>query len=91
MRNNGDVYKYIASYVDDLCIVAKDPKEITNSLINKQNYKRKGTESIKYHLGCNNFRDSDNTLWYAPLKYIEKMINYYFEILHANQKIILLL
>ena len=26
MQRNGEVYEYIAFYVDDLCIVAKDPK-----------------------------------------------------------------
>ena len=76
MRKNGDVY--IASYVDDLCIVSKDLKEITDALINKHNYKLKGTGPIKYHLGCDYFGDSDNTLCYDPRKYIEKMIDDYF-------------
>ena len=77
-EKNGDVYEYIASYVDDLCIVAKDPKEITDALINKHNYKLKVTGPIKYHLGCDYFRDLDNTLCYASSKYIEKMIDDYF-------------
>ena len=28
MRCNGDVYEYMAIYVDDICIVAKDPEKI---------------------------------------------------------------
>ena len=31
-RHNGNVYEYIATYVDDLCIVAKDPKGIIKQL-----------------------------------------------------------
>ena len=74
MRRNGEVYEYIACYVDDLCIVAKDPKETTDLLLNKYGYKLKGTGPISYHLGCDYFRDKDNNLCYAPRKYIEKMI-----------------
>ena len=32
MWQNGDVYEYIGIYVDDLAIVAKDPKEIVDVL-----------------------------------------------------------
>ena len=52
MIMNEDVYKYIASYVDVLCIVSKEQKEITDALINKHNFKLKCTGTIKYHLGC---------------------------------------
>jgi len=74
MRENNGVYEYIASYVDDLCVVAKDPKEITDDLVSKYKYKLKGTGPIEYHLGCNYFRDSEGVLCYAPKKYIEKLV-----------------
>ena len=74
MRRNGEVYEYIACYVDDLCIVAKDPENITNLLHKKYGYKLKGTGPINYHLGCDYFRDKDNNLCYAPKKYILKII-----------------
>ena len=61
MQRNGEVYEYIACYVD-LCIVAKDPKEITDLLLNKYGYKLKGTGPISYHLGCDYFRDKDNNV-----------------------------
>ena len=35
MRKNGEVYEYIACYVDDLCIAAKDPNEISNKIQQK--------------------------------------------------------
>ena len=38
MRRNGDIYEYIAVYlyVDDLAIIAKDPKAVIDTLINNQ-------------------------------------------------------
>ena len=33
MRENNGIYEYIAVYVDDLCIAARDPKSITDELI----------------------------------------------------------
>ena len=67
------IYKYIAVYVDDLAIAAKDCKKITNILTNKYKFKLKGTGPVKYHLGMDFFRDQSNTLYMAPCKYIEKI------------------
>ena len=72
MRKNGENYEYIASYVDDLCIVAEDPSIIIQHL--ELRYKLKGTGPIQYHLGCDYFIDDDGTLAYAPRKYIQKLI-----------------
>ena len=77
MRKNGDVYEYIATYVDDLAIAAKDPESITNTLMNKYKFKLKGTGPIKFHLGCDFWRDTDGVMCMAPLKYIEKMVASY--------------
>ena len=55
MRRNGNIYKYIAIYVDDLAIVAKDPKSLFQVLIDKYKYKLKGTGPISFHLGCDFF------------------------------------
>ena len=73
MRKNGEVYEYIATYVDDICIVAKDPKEIARQLEEDHKFKLKGTGPISYHLGCDFFRDSTGTLCFSPKKYVEKM------------------
>ena len=77
MRKNGNVYEYIATYVDDICIVAKDPGEITRQLQEDHGFKLKGTGPISYHLGCDFFRDSTGTLAFSPKKYIEKMKDSY--------------
>ena len=57
MRPTKDCYEYIAVYVDDLAIAAKDPKAIVDILQNKYNYKLKGVGPIDYHLGGNFGRD----------------------------------
>ena len=76
-RRNGHHYEYIASYVDDLYIVAKDPLHIIKQLEGIHKYKLKGTGPISYHLGCDYFEDEDGTMAYAPRKYIKKLINDY--------------
>jgi hypothetical protein len=77
MRPTENRYEYIAVYVDDLAIIAKDPETITKLLVEKYNYKLKGVGPIDYHLGGNFARDSDNTLRYGPRKYIDKLIATY--------------
>jgi hypothetical protein len=78
VRKNGNIYDYIAVYVDDLAIAAKDPKSITDILMDKHKFKlNKGTGAITYHLGCDFFRDKDGVMCMAPNKYIDKMVSTY--------------
>jgi hypothetical protein len=77
MRPTDDSYEYIAVYVDDLAIAAKDPKSIVDALVDKYKFKLKGTGEITFHLGCDFFRDKDGVLCMAPRKYIDKMIDGY--------------
>ncbi len=75
MRKKGNVYEYIAVYVNDLCIAAIDAKAITDELTSKYNYKLKGVGPISFHLGCGYIHDKDGTLAASPQKYIEKMMD----------------
>lgn len=77
MRLNGDIYEYIAVYVDDLCIAVKDPESLIKELTEKHGYKLKGVGELLYHLGNNFERDADGTLKSGPKKYIEKMMAWY--------------
>ena len=77
MRKNGNVYKYVAVYVDDLAIAMKDPKSFVDVLENKHKFKTKGTGPISFHLGMDFHRDDDNILCMSPVKYIEKLIKNY--------------
>ena len=71
MPDMGDHYEYIAVYVNDLCIVSKDPQKLIDTLTNNHEFKLKGTGPITFHLGCDFFRDEHGVLCYAPRKYID--------------------
>ena len=86
MRDKGDHYEYIAVYVDDLLIASKDPQAIIDSLRDDYKFKLKGTGPIKYHLGCDYFRDKDGVLCFAPKKYIERMLDTYQRIFGDKPK-----
>ena len=73
--------------MDDLAIVSKNPKEITDILSNKYEFKLKGTGPISYHLGCDFTRDSEGVLCFEPKKYIEKMIDSYRNIFRCKPKL----
>ena len=65
MSRNGNNYKYIAIYVDDLVIVAENRKEIIYSLEQEYHFKLKGTGPLEYHLGCDFFRDDIGVLCFS--------------------------
>ena len=50
LRRSDDKYEYIAVYVDDLAIAARDPKQIVETLMEKYKFKLKGTGPISFHL-----------------------------------------
>ena len=66
MRHNSDVYEYIRVYVDDLAIVARDPKTITTELETNYKFKLKGTGPISFHLSMGFFHDEDGVLCVGP-------------------------
>jgi Reverse transcriptase (RNA-dependent DNA polymerase) len=83
---NGDIYEYIVVYVDDLLIAAKDPLAITKCLEESHMFKLKGTGPLKYHLGCDYFKDDTGTLCFGPRKYIEKMMDQYKQMFGMKPK-----
>ena len=74
MRDNDNLYEYIAVYVDDLLIAARNPEEITSMLENTHHFKLKGVGKLTYHLGCDYFRDNDGTMCFGPRKYVAKLM-----------------
>jgi hypothetical protein len=70
MHRNGDLCECVAACVDDLAVVAKDPKAIADALINKCNFKLKGTGPVSFHLGCGFFCDEHGCLCVAPRKQV---------------------
>jgi hypothetical protein len=76
-RKNGNIYEYIAMYVDNLAICMKDPTEVTNALRGKYGYKLKGVGPITYHLGSDYKRDPNGTFHTSAESYIDKMVKSY--------------
>jgi hypothetical protein len=70
-------YEYIATYIDDLTIVSKNPEAIIRYLEVDAKFKLKGTGPLSFLLGCDYFRDETGTLCSAPKKYIQRMESTY--------------
>ena len=87
MRKREGHYEYVAVYVDDLLIASKDPSSIVTALEAHPNlFKLKGTGPLKFHLGCDFFRDDDGTLCMGPKTYIERMIMQYESMFGSKTK-----
>ena len=69
--------QYIAVYVDDLAIAAKDPQAFCHELKKKYNLKLKGVGPLEYHLGCTYKKDPDGTLAADPRRYVNKILESY--------------
>ena len=70
----GTCYEYIAVYVDDLAIAAKDPQAFCNELKKRYNLKLKGVGPLEYHLGYTYKKDPDGTLAADPRRYVNKIL-----------------
>ena len=76
-----DVYEYVATYVDDLCIIMENPLEFLEQLSSAPyNFKLKGSGEVNFHLGCGFERDSDGVLCMNPGRYVDKMEDAYKQV-----------
>ena len=57
MKDQGSHCDYFEVYMDNLLIASKYPEHLVIILTDKFKFKLKGTGKIKYHLGCDFFRD----------------------------------
>ena len=73
----GTCYEYIAVYVDDLAIAAKDPQAFCNELKKRYNLKLKGVGPLEYHLGCTYKKDPNRTLAADPRRDVNKILESY--------------
>jgi hypothetical protein len=80
MRLNGDLYEYVATYVDDLCLGMLDPKSFTDTLQKKYNFKLKGTGPIDFHLGQSFSWNDDGEMEISAKHYVDKMIDTYVQL-----------
>jgi hypothetical protein len=80
MRLNGDLYEYVATYVDDLCLGMLDPKSFTDTLQKKYNFKLKGMGPIDFHLGQSFSWNDDGEMEISAKCYVDKMIDTYVQL-----------
>ena len=67
-----DHYKYVATYVYDLCMIMKDLQSLLNQLMTPPyNFKLKGSGELVFHLGCGFKRNSSGALCIDPGKYVD--------------------
>ena len=77
MRQNGDQYKYITIYVDDLAFAVNDPQSFNHILREKYQSKIKEGVPLKFHLGADFFRDDEGILFMATQKNIGRLATSY--------------
>jgi len=65
MRKNGDLWEYIAVYVDDLIVIAKDAMAILTEVKTKGKFDLKGVGKPEYYLGGDIYRSEDPN---SPIK-----------------------
>jgi hypothetical protein len=80
MRLNGDLYEYVATYVNDLCLGMLDPKSFTDTLQKKYNFKLKGTGPIDFHFGQSFSQNDDGEMEISAKRYVDKMIDTYVQL-----------
>ena len=86
MRENNGMYEYVATYVDDLCLVMKEPEAFLRVLQgDPYNFKLKGSGPMSFHLGCGFRRDQDGRLVMEPGKYIDKMMTAYAQLFNGER------
>ena len=73
-----DHYEYVATYVDNLAIIMKDPQSLIDQLMAApHNFKLKGSGPLNFHLRCGFSCDKDGKLYMDPGKYIKRMMEAY--------------
>ena len=75
-----DYFEYVATYVDDLCMIMKDPQSLLDQLMAPPyNFKLKGSRELSFHLGCSSKCDSTDILYMDPGKYVARMEEAYVQ------------
>ena len=69
-------YEYVATYVDDLCVVVEDPEAFIEALANNKihPYKLKGSGLLNFHLDCAFKHDENDTLYQDANKLTNSLI-----------------
>ena len=86
IRKNGELYEYVAVYVDDLAMAMVDPAGFVKTLEENYKFNFKGTGPIAFHLGMDVYEDDDGELCLTSKKYIERIFLTYEKICGKTPK-----
>ena len=88
MKDCGDHYEYICTYVDDLLFVGKDPEMFFKRLREIHKFQLNGVGEPKYHLGGDFHRavKPEPILTWGSKTYIRRMLANYKNIFHEEVK-----
>ena len=82
-----DHYEYVATYVDDLCMIMKDPQSLLDQLMAPlYNFKLKGFGELAFHLGFGFQYNSTSTLCIDLGKFIDHIEEAYLR--HFKTKLV---
>jgi hypothetical protein len=73
----GDHYEYLGTWVDDFIYASKNPSKLIEEM--KTNHKLSLREAgpLKFHLGCDYYRDKEGVLIQQPKSYISRLKDMY--------------
>ena len=77
IRKNGELYEYVAVYVDDLAMAMVDPAGFVKTLEENYKFNFKGTGPINFHLGMDLYEDKDGILCMSGRKCIDRLFMNY--------------
>jgi hypothetical protein len=86
MKDWTTYYECVCVYVDDVMVMAKDPKAFLDKLINIHKYTLKGISKLMYHLGGYFFTDKDGPLGWGAYTYCKELIQEYERIFSQKPK-----
>lgn len=84
MRQNREIYEYVAVYVDDLAFTVKDPKTLIKQLEYVHKFKLKGKGLLEFHCGTDFEQDPDGTLCMSSKTYIDKRLASMYHIMFGE-------
>lgn len=85
-KNGIEVCEYVAVYVEDLLLAMVDPQDFVQHLMDKYQFKFKGTGAVTFHLGVDFTCNPDGTFVMSFKKYIERMMTEYKQMFWESPK-----
>ena len=73
MKDKGDHWEYICTYVDDILVMSKEPELFMETL--QKTFKMKGVGPPSYHLGADFVRHENGKLSWGSKTYVKKILS----------------